>query len=489
MEEIKNDDQPATKEELSNIYQQIKESYMHDCDRTEYMKDLIKIIEDILKYDKIEDYFKENKDAFSYFIDSFFKEVIQMMMYQQIVYGENGDEIALNLFLNIFKLFLKFHKNNEYSTLFERVRSIFNKGPFFNQHKYEDDEIKSNIFKFNSEFCSNFEKEKKKFEIGDEVEFPYEDTEIRYDSFKKVWMRGRIKDIDDEKYTVEYFGNEEIYFPLDSIKIFPKETKILDWDWRLNLKKYDVIDCYDRNRWYPATVIDTRIVEENNGYKKVVYRIAFRLYTEHFKNPYDENDTYDKHVDIWKLYGKDEISIDDDNENYIGEADNCSENISFFSKRIQKFGTFSNLQQKNINFTYPTNDTEENELKKLNDELANNTNINIEDNYFYEKDGKKNFILGKTKYNFEYIFARYLKLIEDNNGYNIFIDILKDNPNIEEIYNIFFIIYKSMPYLHKEFFIENGTLIKNVCIQYINNLDDKTIRKLPKDLNELVTKS
>ena len=77
MEEIKNDDQPATKEELSNIYQQIKESYMHDCDRTEYMKDLIKIIEDILNKDKIEDYFKENKDAFSYFIDSFFKEVIQ----------------------------------------------------------------------------------------------------------------------------------------------------------------------------------------------------------------------------------------------------------------------------------------------------------------------------------------------------------------------------------------------------------------------------
>ena len=490
MEEIENDDKPnkpATKEELSDIYQEIKNGYMYDRDATDSMKKLVKIIESVLEKEKIEDYFKEDKEAFDYFIDSLFKGVIQILMYQQTIIGDEGGEIALNLFLNIFKLFLKFHKNNEYATLFERIRTIFNKGNFFNAHKYDDEEIKYNMIKFNSDFCSDFAQEKKQFEIGDEIDFIYDDREIRYDSFKKVWMRGRIKDVTDKKYIVEYFDVEDLFFPINSVKLAPKDTKISDWDWRLNLKKYDVIDCFDRNRWYPATVLDRREIYENNGYKKIVYRIAFRLYTEHFKNPNDENDSYDKHIEIWKLFGKDEIKEDEEGEKYIGEESNCSEDISFFSKRIQKFGKYSNLQQKYINFTYPPNDAEENELKKLSDDLSNDTLINIEDNYLYEKDGKKNLILGKSKLNFEYIYAKYLKLIEINKGYDIFIDILKNNPNIEEIYNIFFFLYKSIPYLHKQYFIENSELIKNVCINYINNLDDKTIRKLPKELNELVS--
>ena len=386
MEEIENDDKPnkpATKEELSDIYQEIKNGYMYDRDATDSMKKLVKIIESVLEKEKIEDYFKEDKEAFDYFIDSLFKGVIQILMYQQTIIGDEGGEIALNLFLNIFKLFLKFHKNNEYATLFERIRTIFNKGNFFNAHKYDDEEIKYNMIKFNSDFCSDFAQEKKQFEIGDEIDFIYDDREIRYDSFKKVWMRGRIKDVTDKKYIVEYFDVEDLFFPINSVKLAPKDTKISDWDWRLNLKKYDVIDCFDRNRWYPATVLDRREIYENNGYKKIVYRIAFRLYTEHFKNPNDENDSYDKHIEIWKLYGKDEIKEDEEGEKYIGEESNCSEDISFFSKRIQKFGKYSNLQQKYINFTYPPNDAEENELKKLSDDLSNDTLINIEDNYLY----------------------------------------------------------------------------------------------------------
>ena len=90
MEEIENNnkfDKPATKEELSDIYQEIKNSYMYDKDGTESMKQLIKIIESVLEKEKIEDYFNEDKEAFDYFTDSFFKSVIPILMYQQTIIG------------------------------------------------------------------------------------------------------------------------------------------------------------------------------------------------------------------------------------------------------------------------------------------------------------------------------------------------------------------------------------------------------------------
>ena len=50
------------------------------------------------------------------------------------------------------------------------------------------------------------------------------------------------------------------------------------------MKKYDVVDCFDRNKWYPATITEVKEME-NNGYKNNIYNVAFRLYPKHFKNP------------------------------------------------------------------------------------------------------------------------------------------------------------------------------------------------------------
>ena len=83
---------------------------------------------------------------------------------------------------------------------------------------------------------------------------------------------------------------------------------------------------------------------------------------------------------------------------------------------------------------------------------------------------------------FYYNYAYLLKLIEKNKGYDIIIDILKDNPNSEEIYNIFYFLTQSFYYLHSGYFLENGNIIKSALINYINNLNDKNIRKVPKDL-------
>ena len=206
-----------TIEKLNSIYNEIKISYAQDCDRTEYMKEAIEILKSILKKDTIEEYFKENKDTFTYFMETFVKGVINMITLQQKVYGENGDDIALELLLNIFKLFLKYHKNSEYSALFDKIRNIFNQNHFFNYHTYNK---RCDLMEFNSEFCSHFQKDIKKFEIGDEVDFPQGDKRARYDFLRRVWLRGRIKDISEDRYKIEYFDDSTTTFPLNSLNIF-----------------------------------------------------------------------------------------------------------------------------------------------------------------------------------------------------------------------------------------------------------------------------
>ena len=120
------------------------------------------------------------------------------------------------------------------------------------------------------------------------------------------------------------------------------------------------------------------------------------------------------------------------------------------------------------------------------DKLTNDTCISIDDFYNYEVDGKKNYILGKGNNKFFYHYACLLKLIEQENGFSEFIEILKDKPNSEEIYTIFFILTCCFPYLHKGYFIENSNLIKTSLLDYINGLNEKEMRNLPKDLTVIV---
>ena len=96
--------------------------------------------------------------------------------------------------------------------------------------------------------------------------------------------------------------------------------------------------------------------EEINGFNKVTYRVGFRLYPDHFRNSEDENDTYDKHLDIWKKgYFRNEPDNDSENEKYLGDIENFDENIPCYSKRIPKFNTFSRWQQKNLDYIWIKN--------------------------------------------------------------------------------------------------------------------------------------
>ena len=476
MEENENENNPANlKSKLSKIAEQIKRSWIRDCDETEYMIALTKMLKEMIEKETLEEYFSNDEETLNYFMDDFYKEVIQYILIQPIIYGDNGDEIGLDLLVNTFKLFLKFHKNKKYAKLFEKIREIFNgnqRSFFKNNDNRNNNPIKKYDFnKFNDVFNGKFVKPKKtnNFKVGDEVDIPIE-NESSKSIEKKSWIRGRIKEIENDEYIIEYCEDfKEKKISINSINIFPAGEKTVDWDWRTNLKKWDLIDCFDRTKWYPATIMKV-IDEEVNGFKKMRYKIGFRLYTEHFKNLEDENDTFEKHLDIWRIGGSETPDTDSENEKFFGDKENYDETIVHYSKRIQKFNTFSKMQQKYLNYSYNSpsyyyhNSNEDNNpLKLMNEKLEKDAEISIEDFYNYEVDGQKNCILGKSD-DFEIYFAIFLKKIEEEGSFKKFIEILQDKPNAEEIYNIFFIYLHSFSYIHKDYFKENSNIIKNSLI-------------------------
>ena len=77
---------------------------------------------------------------------------------------------------------------------------------------------------------------------------------------------------------------------------------------------------------------------------------------------------------------------------------------------------------------------------------------------------------------------------ENDNVFEKFIDIIKNKPNSEELFMVLYSLYYAIPYLHKQYLRENLDNFKNSILDFINNLDTKEIRSLPKDLIEIITK-
>ena len=208
MEEKENEELPPIYERLEKIKSVIKASLFEEYDMRENMKELIQILKDITSKDSIEEYFNNNKELFNYFIDPFLKDNIMILTYNDKIYGEKGLEIALELLFNIFNLFLKFHKNENYTDLFKQIREIFSghEKLLFN-YKFEDGK-EYDLEYFNSEFCSEFKKATKKLEKGEEIDFPYE-LKSGSDYFKKVWLRGKIEDIKENTYIINFCEKEK----------------------------------------------------------------------------------------------------------------------------------------------------------------------------------------------------------------------------------------------------------------------------------------
>ena len=493
--------------QLLFLASEIKTSWTRDTDKTDAMKKLNKFIIGILtKNDTLEEVFKKKKKALQYFMTDCMTEVIINILYQPIVYGKNGDDIALTLLFNIYRLFIKFHQNTKYSPLFDRIREIVNLESgnyhFFstanelnNQSLRIDNPKKRYIyFDYDVQFCLDFmdktKLEEMIFKEGDNVDILIQHKKNGDSLDKKVWIRGTIKSVNREKniYNIESpLLKDNIIKKIGSSEVQPQGVKTSDWEWRRSLKKYDVIDCFDRNTWFPSTIcsVDEHILE--NGYKDIIYRVGFRLYPKFF-NKNDEN--YEKYKCFWN---EKELELEKEtNEEFIGDS-NVDEDIEFYSKRIQKFKKYSTIQKEFLGpsryMSYGGYNPNRNKIQKINYELENGDDVGgiSDDLFIYEKDGKKNYIIGKN-YKFSYYFALFLKKLADENCFEDFIRIITNKPNSQEIVTIFYTLYHAMPYLHKQYLIDNLDNFKNSLIDFINNLTTKEIRNLPKDLLELITR-
>ena len=495
---------------LYSLANDIKNSYIRDCDETSSIKEITEILNSILIMESLEEYFSDNRTDLYYFMGEFSSDVIDYILRQDLVYGEDGNELALNLLFHYIKLFMKFHKNKEYTILFDNIRKIFEKSSFYTKSFMHEDKvpIKSRTYEqFNEEFCNEFKKEKKieaSFKEGDKVDIMLTE-QAGYDLHKKMWIRGIIKEVEDNKYYIVKYPQKNMEqrtrIPIGSGKIQKEGTMTKDWDWRLNLKKFDIVDCYDRGKWYPATVYKVKKYDNELG-PYIDYKIGYRLYPDKFK--YDYN-TLLEYYCFWD--NNNDNPIDKEGNSYYGDSEHADDELPFYSKRIQKFQTFSLIQKEALSnqinqynnqynnlfgnnngqtsINVQTKNNAEERIKNMTKMLCYEKDDSDEDEiYFYEKDGKKNYILGKKVDDFAYYFGKLLKMMEKEGYFDEFISFLKDKPNMIELYNIFYIIIKCEAYLHIDFFKENNELFRTAFLDTVETLSSKDIKYVQKDYIE-----
>ena len=105
-----NENKSETYLKLETLSKDVQNSWRCDCDETNSIKEIIEIIDGMLIMSSLEDYFSNSKKDLEYFMGDFSKEVIENILRQPALFGDNGDEIALDLLYHFVRLFMQFHK-------------------------------------------------------------------------------------------------------------------------------------------------------------------------------------------------------------------------------------------------------------------------------------------------------------------------------------------------------------------------------------------
>lgn len=113
------------KDLLNHLQNEIYVSWLKDLDRTIEFKVLNGLLNEMLTKDSIEQFFQNDQSNIQFFLTKFSKEVINNILRQNIIPGENGDELALGALASYNKLFLKFLHNLNYLPLFDNMKEIF----------------------------------------------------------------------------------------------------------------------------------------------------------------------------------------------------------------------------------------------------------------------------------------------------------------------------------------------------------------------------
>ena len=146
---------------------------------------------------------------------------------------------------------------------------------------------------------------------------------------QKFWTRGKILRVNEDNIIVFIAEeNKPVLIRKGSFEYAKANSMAIDYEWRCSLKEGDLIDCYDRGKWYPSTILE-RKYQIINDLPKIEFRIGFRIYTHLFEDWKD-------YKNIWS---DKKLSYDSFKKEYLGDSENLDENITFSSTRIQIFNT------------------------------------------------------------------------------------------------------------------------------------------------------
>ena len=109
---------------LLQLSDDLENSWKKDRDETKSMEEAISILKEVNTKSSIEEYFQNIEKDYSYFNESFIPNIIKYISHQSYVYGKNGDDLALELLFQVYKLFEIFHKKN-YPSIFKGIRLMF----------------------------------------------------------------------------------------------------------------------------------------------------------------------------------------------------------------------------------------------------------------------------------------------------------------------------------------------------------------------------
>ncbi len=134
------------------------------------------------------------------------------------------------------------------------------------------------------------------------------------------WATGRIDTKNEQNVKVVQDGEEEtMQLATDSHDLAPYGSRSFGKEWRLGLKKDDLVDCLDTSAiWYQSTILDVK--EEIQGEKKAPkVLVAYRIYTA------------------------EGMKKDKEGRAYNGWSNTYDEWINVYSIRIQRYGTIAKI--------------------------------------------------------------------------------------------------------------------------------------------------
>ena len=130
---------------------------------SEEITQLINLLKEITSMETIEQYFENDKKTMEYFVSKFCQKIISSILESNNLFSEEIELKALELLYHFFNLFLKFHKNENYLKLFEKLRLIIS--PEKNLFLFPKPTTENNLlkykkyfsyFQYNQENCLSF---------------------------------------------------------------------------------------------------------------------------------------------------------------------------------------------------------------------------------------------------------------------------------------------------------------------------------------------